>query len=104
VRCSVTQVCRNLTIVYTSTYRLASSKRGATVSREERMEAIVKFLETCLWSVTVGEIGRGVGLKRTPYLTGMIAELVESGKVSHEQAIHPKYGPTRFYWIERGVK
>lgn len=70
-------------------------------SAAERRKEIVALLQSCPWSLTVGEVGKEIGLKRSPYLVGLLMGMVESGTISMETAEHPKYGLTRYFWIER---
>lgn len=70
-------------------------------SAAERRAEIIAFLLTCSWSMTVGEVGKAIGLKRSPYLIGLLMGMVENGDISMETAEHPKYGLTRYFWVER---
>lgn len=71
------------------------------MSARERKLKILSFLSQLMYSVTIGEVGRGVELKRTPYLERLLTELVEEGSVLYEWIDHPKYGRTRYFWFNQ---
>lgn len=72
-------------------------------ARERKLE-ILAVLQSCVFSLTVGEVGKEIGLKRSPYLIGLLLSMVESGEISMEWAEHPQYGNTRFFWIKKEGK
>ena len=71
------------------------------MSRADRAAQIINFLSTRQWSITMLELGQGVGLKKTKYLEELVDPLVKKGQVLMEWADHPKYGRTRYFWINR---
>lgn len=71
---------------------------------DERKQMIIDWLTASRDAHLISEVGRGVGLRVTPYLRSLLADLVDSGWVYARMAMHPRYGWSRFYQIVEFVE
>lgn len=49
------------------------------MSRKERKNQLIELLYNATEYMTITEMGRGIGLKRTPYLLSLLSELETDG-------------------------
>lgn len=68
------------------------------MTAEQRKQQIIAFLKTVAWSLTMREVGQGVGLKKTPHLKRLLTELVEDGMVLSEW-VRESRGYTQYFWF-----
>lgn len=67
------------------------------MSKRQRRTQIMEFLYAQTETVLISEIGKGVGLKVTPYLRALLDSLEMDGEIYVQWAMHPQYGWSRFY-------
>lgn len=67
------------------------------MSREQRINQILNFLNQQTEGVLISEVGRAVGLKVTPYLRSLLERMEDNGYIYVQWAMHPQYGWSRYY-------
>ena len=70
-----------------------------TQARADRLNSILAFIrEGGLGGVTLSEIARELGIKRSPYLVGLVDQVVGEGYAFHltDDGVWP---PTRRYFV-----
>lgn len=70
---------------------------GNREARKANMAAYVKAATLEGKAVTVREISKAIGLKKSPYLDALLAELVEWGILYYEMGMTTNDLPIRFY-------
>lgn len=66
------------------------------ITREQRMSFIVDYVANNPYATTA-EIARGVGLRKTPYLRALLAELVGAGLLAWTPHTFPGGAEGRLY-------
>jgi hypothetical protein len=77
-------------------------------TREERKTmiitrfAILMEAHGVVW-LTVGEIGKGIGLVYSSHLKGIVYDMVAEGKLAHRDAVRPGVGEVREFSLTPGT-
>lgn len=59
------------------------------ITREERKARVAGFVANAGGMVSIAEVARGAGLRKTPYLRAMLAELVDEGVLACTEHTFP---------------
>jgi len=73
------------------------------MKREDRLQQIKEILAGYSYALTVGEVAKAMGLKRSKYVVDMLLELEAVNAINMEWTEHYQFGRTRVFWVTMGT-